>query len=545
MLNEIKAALSEVLVAAGVPAKDAGGVELEIPTHPAHGDLTTNAALVFSKKTGMQPPQLAAKLAAAGRQLPFITAAEVAGPGFVNLRVADEVIFAALVQAVQEGDEFGRGDEGNGLKVQVEFVSANPTGPLNAVNARAAAYGDALARLLAFVGYDVQREYYVCDVGTQIALLGASVRERFLEYAEGKKPEIPEEGYHGDYVIPLARRVFEEKGEVTPQDDDERIGRAAANIITAEHQDTLRAFGVDNVIWFHESWLYEQNKIEETLRRIKAAGLCYESDGALWFKTTAGGDDEDRVIIRSDGRPTYFMADVAYHLNKFDRGFEKVIDVLGPDHHGHTKKMLAALALLGLPASWLEIIISQQVNMVEGGTRVKMSKRAGALVPMDELVADPGVDASRFFFLTRSPSAHLDFDLTLARQQSLDNPVYYVQYCHARVASIKKEAGRDADAPPERAPLNALNQTAERQLAREIWQFPLVIKTAASKREPHKVTAFATRVAGLFHNYYQHHRILQAPTQEQKEARLVLARAVGQTIKNALSVLGVSAPVRM
>ena len=542
MEEELRTLLRNALAGLGAEAADEAA-DFAVPPDPKHGDLTTNAALALAKELGADPRTLARDVAEELRKAPAAAAVEVAGPGFVNVRLADAVIFDSLRDALARGDDYGRGDEGRGARVQVEFVSANPTGPLNAVNARAAAYGDALARLLEFTGYAVEREFYVCNVGTQIDLLGQSVRARLAEL-RGEEAEIPEGGYRGEYVVDLARRLQEERG-ISAGDDAGKIAAAAADEIVAEQKADLADFGVNFDVWFCEDSLYPGD-VDAARRLLKERGAVYEKDGALWLKTTAAGDDEDRVIVRADGRPTYFMADIAYHLNKHERGFATAIDVLGPDHHGHVKKLHAMAELLGIPAGWLEVIISQQVNLLEGGEKVKMSKRAGNLVTMREVLDNIGVNAARFFFLMRTATSHLDFDLDLARTQSPENPVYYAQYCHARVESIKREAGAEAaQAPPEEADLTALDQAEERLLARTIWEFPKVVAAAAARREPHRLTAYATALASLFHNYYHHHRILQAPSEAAVRARLVLTRAVGRTMKNALRLLGVSAPSQM
>jgi len=542
MEEELRTHLRKALAKLGAQAADEAA-DFTVPPDPKHGDLTTNAALALAKELGGDPRTLAQDLAEELRKAPGAAVVDVAGPGFVNVRLADAVIFDSLREALARGDDYGRGDEGRGARVQVEFVSANPTGPLNAVNARAAAYGDALARLLEFTGYAVEREFYVCNVGTQMDLLGQSVRARLAEL-RGEEAEIPEGGYRGEYVVDLARRLHEETG-ISDGDDAGKIAAAAADEIVARQKADLADFGVSFDRWFREDSLYPAD-VDAARRLLEERGAVYEKDGALWLKTTAAGDDEDRVIVRAGGRPTYFMADIAYHLNKHERGFTKAIDVLGPDHHGHVKKLYAMAELLGMPAGWLEVIISQQVNLLERGEKVKMSKRAGSLVTMREVMDNIGVDAARFFFLMRTPAAHLDFDLELARTQTPENPVYYAQYCHARVESIKREAGAEAAAaPPQEADLAALDQAEERLLARAIWEFPKVVAAAAARREPHRLTAYATALAALFHNYYQHHRILQAPSEAAVRARLVLTRAVGRTTKNALRLLGVSAPSQM
>lgn len=536
MEKELQGRLAEGLRHAGADITDAGVLEFTVPPDEAHGDLTTNAAMVWGKRLGTNPRALAADLAARLEGFPGIARIEIAGPGFLNLRLADEVLFEVLNRAVAAGKDYGCGEDAAGQYIQVEFVSANPTGPLNAVSARAAAYGDALARALRCTGARVEREFYVNDVGTQIDLLGASVRARGREL-KGEPLVLPEEGYRGDYIIALAQALSLDEALA-----DGDVGAAAADLMVARQKDDLSAFRVDFDRWFHQRELYP-NGIDAARAELQKLGLAYEREGALWFKTSAGGDDEDRVVVRSDGRPTYFLADVAYHLDKYRRGFASVIDVLGPDHHGHQKKMYAMAKLLGMPEGWLEIVIVQQVNLLAGGEKVKMSKRAGALVPMREVTDDIGVDAARFFFLMRTQSAHLDFDLELAKKQSFENPVYYAQYCCARVASIAREAatgGIAGDADPRELAL-----PEERLLARRIWEYPRVVAGAAARREPHRITAYAADLAGLFHSYYQHHRILQAPTAALVAARLLLARAVGQTMTNALALLGVSAPERM
>lgn len=544
--EKLQTLLHEALARAGAEVGE-GEAEFTVPPDASHGDLTTNAVLVFAKKLGADPRKFAEDVARALRGAPGATAVDVAGPGFVNVRLGDDVIFNAITEALRRGDDYGRSKLGRGANVQVEFVSANPTGPLNAVNARAAAYGDALSRLLEFTGHVVEREFYVCNVGTQMDLLGQSVRARLLELLgeKGKQAEIPEGGYRGEYVKTIANALHEQS-KISAENGHEKIGQAAAEEILAGQKRDLEGFRVRFDNWFYEDSLYRENKIPKTLDILASRGISYEKDRALWLRTTAAGDDEDRVVVRADGRPTYFMTDIAYHLDKYERGFAKVVDVLGPDHYGHVKKLQAMAALLGLPGGWLEVIISQQVNLLEGGEKVKMSKRAGALVTMREVMDKIGVDAARFFFLMRSPSSHLDFDFELARKQTPENPVYYAQYCHARVESIKGEAGEErAAAPPEKADLGELDLPEERLMARAIWEFPKAVEAAATRREPHRLTTYATGLAALFHNYYHHHRILQAPTAAKAQARLALARAVGQTVKNALRLLGVSAPSHM
>ena len=428
---------------------------------------------------------------------------------------------------------FGKTEENAGRREQIEFVSANPTGPLNVVSARAAAVGDSLARLLEATGVSVDREFYVNDHGSQVDHLEKSV----AWYVDGEEGEFPEEGYRGDYVKELAERA----GDVP---EEERRAWILAEMIASQESD-LRDFGVEFQNWFRESTLHGE-EVGETLEELRKSGHTYEKEGATWFRSTDYGDDDDRVIVRSDGRPTYLLPDIAYHRNKASRGYGHVIDILGPDHHGHVQRMLAAMQALGRERDWLEIMIVQQVNLLRDGAPVKMSKRAGEFVTLHELVDEVGRDAARFFFVALRCSSHLNFDLELAKKKSLDNPVYYVQYAHARVASIFRhaEAAGIDPAGARGADFALLDEADDIEILKLLDQFPDAVSGAARLREPHRIPTYLKELAAGFHGYY--HKIKIVTEDEQRTlARLALVSAVRTVLKNGLDLIAVSAPDAM
>lgn len=540
----LKERISDALAgAAGIEVEPAA-VELSVPADPSHGDLAANAAMVYAKDAGRNPRELAEAIVEKLVAPEGVESVDVAGPAFINFKLSDAFFAGVVAEVLDRGDEYGKRDIGAGECVQVEFVSANPTGPLNAVSARQAAYGDALARVLAFTDYRVETEYLVNDVGTQVDLFGQSVLARIAEELGRDEPKLPDGGYQGEYVRELAKELLAEKGEALV-DDAAAVTENAVGKMVEGQKDVLVTFRVEFDKWFHQSSMYPAF-VEETLKVLEDSGAVYEQGGAKWARTTAEGDDEDRVLVRADGRPTYFLADLAYHRDKRRRGYDKAIVVLGPDHHGHQKRMYAGMGLLDIPDGWLEIVLNQQVNMLSAGEKQKMSKRAGALVEMSEVIDEIGADAARFFFLMRSQTAHLDFDLELAKQETLENPVYYAQYCHARVVSLAREAAKEGWEPEKLEPdMSALDAPEERLLTRKLWEFGGVVETAARQREPHRLTTYLTEVAGQFHGWYQKYRVLQADTRAIAEARLTLARAAGQVVRNGLRLLGVEAPERM
>ncbi|MBM3307977.1 MAG: arginine--tRNA ligase [Candidatus Eisenbacteria bacterium] len=542
--EELKQALAGALASLGLPADRA---EVTPPRDPSHGDAGTSVALALAKELGRNPRELAAEIVAAlDRDPSVVESVEVAGPGFINFRLAAAWYERVLREAVKRGGAYGRSDAGRGARAQVEFVSANPTGPLNIVSARAAAVGDAIANLLAGTGVEVEREYYVNDGGQQVEKLALSVEAR-IRASRGEPLEIPEGGYHGDYLCDVAAAIAAERPDVLAMPRPERLAflkAAAVRAIVSQQKADLERFGVRFDRWFYESELGAA--VDAARERLVASGETFEQDGAVWLRTTPHGTNDDKVIVKSDGQPTYLLPDVAYHLDKFARGFDPVIDLWGPDHHAHVAEVHAALEILGYPQSRLEIQIVQQVNFIEGGKQLKMSKRAGRLVTLGELVDDVGVDVAKFFFLMRTQSAHLDFDLDLARQQTEENPVFYVQYAHARVASLirfAKDRGH-AVPSPEEAVLGDVSAGDARRLVLRLSDFPALVDGAARAREPHRLTAYLREVAAAYHSYYHNNRIV-TDDPAQTAARLFLSEATKTVLRSGLLLLGLSAPERM
>ena len=531
-------------VAAGLDGADvASRLTLERPPKPDLGDYSTNAAMLLAPTVGSPPREVAERLRdALGQELgETAERIEVAGPGFLNLFLSDRWHREAVAGLLGAGDRLGRSEAAAAERVLVEFVSANPTGPVTAASARGAAYGDSLARLLEYTGHEVAREYYLNDAGTQIDLFAASIAARM----KGEEP--PEDGYSGEYVGELATELAE--AGASP-DDLDQLARLGVEAMRKRIQETLERFGVHFDVWSSERELRESGRVEETIDVLRERGHVYESEGAVWLRTTEFGDDKDRVLIRASGDPTYFGPDIAYHRDKVNRGFDHLINVLGADHHGYVPRMKAALAALGIDPDRFEAPIMQMVNIVEGGERARMSKRKGEFVTLDELIADIGTDATRFFMLQRSHDTTFDIDLELARKASQDNPVYYVQYAHARIASILRKAAdegvefdADADTVPEAA-LAAPCEPSERALVRRLLELPGEIREAAERRAPHRLCAYGMATAADFHSFYRDCRVVGAEP-EVEAARLSLCVAAKRTIATTLGVIGVSVPDRM
>jgi len=543
---DLESALARALAKLGLPSE---GAEVTPPRDPSHGDAATNVALALAKKVGRNPREVATEIVQALELPPgAIEGAEIAGPGFINFRFTPAWFDGVLRDIVRRGEGYGETDSGRGRRIQVEFVSANPTGPLNVVNARAAAVGDAIVRLLEATGATVEREYYVNDAGQQIEKFALSVEARFRE-SLGEEAEIPEGGYHGEYVAEIARKLLDENANLRDMPPAERVEffkGAAIDAVVAEQKRVLDEYGVTFDRWFHESEVAEAGEVDATLERLRATGETYEKEGATWLKTAERGTNDDKVIVKKDGVPTYLLPDTAYHVNKFERGFDPVIDLWGPDHHAHIAETHAALEVLGFPRERLEVQIIQQVNFLEGGKQFKMSKRAGRIVSMRELVEDVGVDVAKFFFLMRKQSAHLDFDLDLARQQTDENPVFYVQYAHARVASLVRFGReRDYELPsPDDVDLTDVSGGDARTLVLLLADFPRLVDGAAQAREPHRLTTYLRDVSAAFHSYYHDHRIVTDDAGTTLP-RLFLSEATRVVLHNGLSLLGVGAPDRM
>ncbi|HEX3097202.1 MAG TPA: arginine--tRNA ligase [Usitatibacter sp.] len=532
-------------VAAAFPGVEGYEVELDRPKNPDHGDFATNVALQIAKRVGKKPREAAeAILAALGRNAE-IAKADVAGPGFINFTLSRESRFAVVPRALREAAAFGRGNAGGERRIIVEFVSANPTGPLHVGHGRQAALGDAISALLEWQGWRVTREFYYNDAGNQIASLALSVQAR-VKQARGEAAELPKDGYHGDYIREIAREyVARHFGDAAGEDLDQ-IRRFAVDYLRAEQDVDLRAFGVKFDSYFLESSLYTDGKVLETVTVLRDAGHAFESEGALWLRTTAFGDDKDRVMRKSDGTFTYFVPDVAYHLDKYRRGFERAVNVQGADHHSTVTRVRAGLQALGLgiPEGYPDYVLHQMVTVMRAGEEVKISKRAGSYVTVRDLIDEVGRDAVRYFFIMRRVDSHLVFDIDLAKSQSEDNPVYYVQYAHARLCSVLREWGGDAGALTD-ADLSPLTSPYEVALAAKLAEFPEILARAAAEFAPHLVTYYLhDDVAARLHTYYNAERFL-VEDEALKAARLALVAATRQVLANGLAVLGVSAPERM
>jgi arginyl-tRNA synthetase len=579
-------------------------VIIEVPREREHGDFSTNIAMLISSGTGIPPGAAPGSIPAKiERKSPLAVAeaiasridtssarlerVEVQAPGFINMHLSHAYLEENARLVITEGERYGTSDFGRGGTVQLEFVSANPTGPLNVVSARAAAVGDSLVRIFRACGYDARSEFFVNDSGTQVELLGLSLKARVEELLGKGEAKIPEEGYHGQYLVELAKEIPKDKAlemlrgyEGTgPGNKNAERGAATSKVAggraigkesvksaapqsftkfalermhEAQKKD-LAEFGVKFDRWFRESSLHNSGYVEETFARLKNSGFVYEKDGANWFKSSELGDDQDRVLKKSPadssqqaGEPTYFLSDVAYHRDKFERGLAKVIDIWGPDHHGHVPRMKAATRALGYPDDWLEVLIVQWVRLVRGKTPVSMSKRAGEFITLVDLIREVGLDCARFFFLMRRLNSHLDFDLDLAKKQSEENPVYYVQYAHARVSSIIGFAtdGGIGLCGLEEADLSLLKEPEEVALLKLLVSYPEQVRASCVSREPQRIANYLTSLATALHQFYHNHRVVGVE-QGLMQARLVLVRAVKIVLRNGLELMGVSAPEKM
>lgn len=555
MKQKLKKLIREAAMAAynagEFPSKEFPDVIVEVPKVKSHGDFSTNMAMTMAKQQKMAPRKIAEiLLARINDNGGLVAKSEIAGPGFINFFLKTEAWIPILHAVHQKDDRYGESDVGKGRRIQVEFVSSNPTGPLHVGHGRGAAVGDSTANILAFCGWDVQKEYYINDSGRQIQTLGRSVFLRMKEIS-GETVEFPEECYQGDYIRELAQQVIDEKGdEFTARDDDEAVmicARFAAGKILDGIRVDLEIFGVVFDRWFSEQSLYDSGKVEKMITAFKSSGRIYEKDQALWCNTTDFGDEKDRVVVRSNGQTTYFASDIAYHQEKYERGFERVIDVWGADHHGYIPRVTGAIEASGYKKEQFDVILVQLVNLVRAGQPVAMSTRTGEFVTLSDVVNEVGADAARFIFLTRSADSPLDFDLDLARKKSNDNPVYYVQYVHARISSIMKKAqerGIDPETPAGEDALSRIVEEEEIDLVKCLDRYPEVLVRSATLMEPHRVTYFLMGLAAAFHSYYNKHKVLGEDAQL-TGGRLYLVRAVQKVIRNGLKLLGVSAPDKM
>jgi arginyl-tRNA synthetase len=532
-------------------AVDLPYIEVEIPGTPSHGDYATNIALILASPSKQNPRKIAeiiqANLIDAEK---IIEKTQIAGPGFLNFFIKDDVWRKSLLAIEKQKEKYGSINIGGGKKVQVEFVSANPTGPLHIGHARGAVVGDVIANLLMMTGYKVSKEYYINDAGNQMNNLGKSVLLRYRELF-GEKIEFPETCYRGDYIKEIAGDIIKKEGNkyLTSINEEETIRHftaLAGSIIMDEIKKDLFDFGVTFDEYFSEQKLYDNNGVKKLLNSLQKKGFVYSDGETLWFKTTAFDDEKDRVVIRKNGEPTYFAADIAYHQNKFSRGFETIIDIWGADHHGYMPRLFAGIQALGHDKNSLKIILVQLVNLLRDGTPVTMSTRSGEFVTLREVLDEVGRDAARYNFLMRRSDSHLDFDLELAKRQVSENPVYYVQYAHARICSILNMARERGISLPVYADIETalLNEPDEKVLIKLMARFPEIIEGAAKTLEPHRITFYLNELAGVFHSYYNKNKVI-SENDMLTAARLLLVKTIGIVLLNALKILGVSAPEKM
>ena len=578
----VSQALNQLVAAGVLPADALAAPAIERTRDTAHGDFATNAALINSKAARMKPRDLAERLVAALPAAAAVAGVEIAGPGFINFRLAPTAYHAVVPDILSRGHAYGRSELGAGQRVQVEFVSANPTGPLHVGHGRGAAYGAVVADLLAAVGYAVHREYYVNDAGRQMDILGTSVWLRYLELC-GEALVFPANGYKGDYVWDIAATLHREHGDAYRHSVDEVFAAVPAdapaggdkeehidaliarakqllgdnryrfvfelglNVILDDIRDDLGLFGVKYEEWYSERALVESGKVNKVIDRLRGSGHLYQQEGAWWFRSTAFGDEKDRVVIRDNGQATYFASDIAYHLEKFERGFARVIDIWGADHHGYVPRVKAALQALGADPSRLDVLLVQFAILYRGGEKAQMSTRSGEFVTLRELRKEVGSDAARFFYVMRKCEQHMDFDLDLAKSQSSDNPVYYVQYAHARICSVLRQAaekGLHIEPSPGTLNLDRLVETHEQALLTSLSRYPEIVEASAVNAEPHQLTHYLRELANDLHTYYNAHQFL-VDDAALRDARVKLVLATREVLRNGLGLLGVSSPEQM
>ncbi|HWJ77292.1 MAG TPA: arginine--tRNA ligase [Niallia sp.] len=548
--DKLKEEIKQSVMKAGIATEEQiPEVVLELPKEKAHGDYSTNMAMQLARVAKKAPRMIAeAIIENFDQSKASIEKVEIAGPGFINFYMNNSYLAELIPTILKAGDQYGQTTVGNKEKVQVEFVSANPTGDLHLGHARGAAVGDSLSNILDKAGYDVSREYYINDAGNQINNLALSVEARYFQ-ALGMEKDMPEDGYHGEDIIGIGKTLANEYGDkfvhVSEQERFDFFREYGLKYEMEKLKKDLEDFRVPFDVWFSETSLYKNGKIDVALNSLKENGYIFEQDGATWLRSTDFGDDKDRVLIKNDGSYTYLLPDIAYHKDKLERGFEKLINVWGADHHGYIPRMKAAIQALGYDKDALEVEIIQLVHLYKNGEKMKMSKRTGKAVTMRDLVEEVGLDATRYFFAMRSADTHLDFDLDLAVSQSNENPVYYAQYAHARISSILrqgKEQGLDANGDLD---ITFIQAEKEYDLLKKLGEFPQAVGEAALKRMPHRITNYIFDLASTFHSFYNAEKVLDLENVERTKARLGLIKATQITLKNALSLIGVSAPEKM
>ena len=557
-MRTIKEDLYQRLEAAALSAKEKGLLNLEtvpaftieIPREKSHGDFAGNIAMLLAKQARMAPRKIAEIIVSELDQTgSFIEQVEIAGAGFINFRLQKKWLTEGLADIIQQGKDYGNSQVGQGKKVQVEFVSANPTGELHMGNARGAALGDSLASILQAAGYEVEREFYINDAGNQIEKFGYSLEARYLQ-ALGEEVSFPEDGYHGEDIIHTMQELIAEEGNryqtMTGEERRAQLVQYALEKKITAIREGLERFGVKYDVWFSEQTLHQSGAVLDVVKTLQEKGCVEEKDGAAWFHAEEFGAEKPEVLVRANGIPTYYAADIAYHKNKFERGFDQVINIWGADHHGHVARLKSGIKALGYDPERLEVILMQLVRLFQGGEIMRMSKRAGTYVTLQELMDEVGVDAARFFFVMRSADSQMDFDLDLAKSQSADNPVYYVQYAHARICSIMEQVKAQGIALPELAQTDfrLLIDPSEEDLIRKLLDLPEEIAYSAEHREPHRIANYAMDLAGLFHAFYGRCRVLGVDAGLQA-ARFYLCQATATGIAKALQLIGVSAPTHM
>lgn len=555
VLNEVKTsvkkAIADAVVSAGiVDIEQLPAVTLEVPKDKAHGDFATNIAMQLTRIAKQNPRQIAEKLIAhLDKEAAYIDEVEIAGPGFINFRMNKSYLYQVIGQVLEQGNSYGKINIGKGKRVQVEFVSANPTGSLHLGHARGAAVGDALCNVLEMAGCEVTREYYINDAGNQVLNLAKSIEARYRQ-ALGQEAEMPEDGYYGEDIKGFAEELAKAEGDrLLALNDEERLVFFRKYGLEKELDKIKRdlgRFGVKFDEWFSETSIYENNMIDDVLKQLKDNGHVFEQDGATWLRTTDYGDDKDRVLIKNDGTYTYLTPDVAYHRNKYERGYDEIINIWGADHHGYIPRMKAAVTALGYDANKLTVLIAQMVSLFQNGEKVKMSKRTGKAVTMEDLMDEVGVDAIRYFFTMRSMDSHLDFDMDLAISKSNENPVFYVQYAHARICSIFRQAEEQGISmlPAGQADLSRLTAEAEFDLLRKMAELPEEVAIAAEQYAPHRLIRYVYELVSQFHSYYKAERVITDDA-AQTQARLALLAALRVVLRNVLAAVGVSVPERM
>ncbi len=553
LVNSIGNSIDKAVEKSDLPCNFDGEIAIEEPREKAHGDFSSNVAMQFARQAKKSPRDVAniiiENFSFDGT---YIASAEIAGPGFLNFRLKDEWLYDALKLIEEKGEEYGKQNIGNGKKVMIEFVSANPTGPMHMGNARGGALGDSLAAVLDYCGYDVTREFYLNDAGAQIEKLGKSLEARYVQLIKGEDAmEFPEDGYHGGDIKEHMKAFIEIHGEKYIDVDSEERRKVFAQYALeknfAKIKADLGAYKINYDVWFPETDLYKSGEVEETIEILKNSGYTYESDGALWLKSTDLGLDKDDVLVRNNGIPTYFLVDIAYHRNKFvKRSFDKVINIWGADHHGHVERMKAAMKAIGVDPNGLDVILMQLVRLMKEGKPVKMSKRTGEMINLADLLEDIGIDAARFFFNLRQADSHFDFDLDLAVEQSNDNPVFYVQYAHARICSILARLEEEGTSLKKTADVNLalLKEEEEKELIKMLAKYPEELALAAKTYDPTRLTRYSVELASSFHTFYNACRV-KGVEEDLMNARLILVSMVKLILSSALNLLGVTAPERM